>query len=685
MRSTITIRRSLLASVLTLNLVSLGLLLLLMYIGSHYVVTYLATSLINETQAKIQLQVNSLFGSVSNELVRLQNWVRLGLVDMDQPDELNHLLEATFTQQDQIASVMIANPQGREHMLLRQANGWQMRRTTGRTLDGRYTVRRWDDTTRQAAQTFEEKIDYDPRTRPWYQGAMERRKQVIGDMRVPDGAAFVHWTAPYRFYTTQLPGVTASITTTDPDGNVYVIAIDLTLQDISRYTTQMHVGTRGMVLVLAGRDDETEAKLSVIGLPNDDRFMDANKRSQYLLKTPRDLKLQVVTDASKAFEQRVKNTSNSLRFTSASEAWWGSGNLKRFDEKLHIVVTILVPESDIMGEIQWVQRVVWLVFVLILTASIYHVIKLARRFSQPIECLVQDMKRVSRGVLDEPCRVKSDVREFSSLAGAHENMRQSLQSLMKLERDMQLARQIQQKTFPSQLPDIKGYQIDAWSQPADETGGDSYDVIGLKVVNNEIQICIEHPDKVLFLLADATGHGIGPALSVTQLRAMLRMSVWSNVLDINTIEHINEQLMHDLPDGRFVTAWLGSLDVQKHEMMSFSAGQAPLLHYHAKSDTFDVLDADTPPLGVMSPLPIENRNLINFECGDMFIVFSDGIYEAMQTNGEMFGMERVIQVVREHHAQGVADISQAIKQAVKSFAHGCKTIDDQTAMIIRRH
>lgn len=683
MRSTITIRRSLLTSVLTLNLVSLGLLLLLMYVGSHYVVSYLATSVINQTQAKIQLQVQSLFGSVSNELVRLQNWVRLGLVDLDQPDELNRLLDATFKQQDQIAAVMIANAQGREHMLLRQPDGWQMRRTTHATQDGQYTFWRWDQSSRDA-KISEEKLDYDPRKRPWFEGAMLRRQQIIDDVKVPDGIAFVYWTPPYRFYTTHLPGVTASITTTDPQGNVYVIAIDLTLKDISRHTTNMHVGTRGMVMVLAGLDDQLASNMSVIGLPRDSRFKNDSDRDQYLLKSPEELKLKVVDDAARAFQNRQYDATRPMRFYSGNEAWWGTGRLEKLADKLHIAVTILVPESDIMGEIQWVQRVVWAVLLIILAGSCYHVMKLARRFSQPIECLVQDMKRVSRGVLDEPCRVKSDVREFSSLAGAHENMRQSLQSLMKLERDMQLARQIQQKTFPSMLPAIKGYQVDAWSQPADETGGDSYDVIGLKVLDGDIQICTESPDKVLFLLADATGHGIGPALSVTQLRAMLRMSVWTNVLDINTIQHINEQLMRDLPEGRFVTAWLGSLDVHKHELMSFSAGQAPILFYHAANDTFDVLDADTPPLGVMSPLPIDNRNVFALKPGDMFVLFSDGIYEAMRPGGEMFGIERVQQAIREHHVQGTAAISDAIKQAVSVFSSGCKTKDDQTAIIIKR-
>ena len=81
---------------------------------------------------------------------------------------------------------------------------------------------------------------------------------------------------------------------------------------------------------------------------------------------------------------------------------------------------------------------------------------------------------------------------------------------MRLERDLQIARQIQQGTFPDALPAIGGFDLVAWSEPADETGGDTYDVIGRSA------------GSVLFLLADATGHGIGPALSVTQVRAMLR-------------------------------------------------------------------------------------------------------------------------------------------------------------------
>ena len=686
-RKPMTIRRKLLASVLVLNLLSLGSLLVLALMGSHYVASYLATSVIQQTQAKVHIQVHSLFTSVSSELVRLQNGIELGLIDLDKPDELNRLLQATFEDQTQISAVMIATQTGREHLLLRLPDKWQMRRTSNLEFDGNFTFWQWE-TASYLYQQHQEKLDYDSRTRPWYIGAMARRKQVLSQSRVADDAKLVHWTTPYHFYTTGDPGVTASITATDDKGHVYVIAIDLALSDISRYTTQMKVGTRGMVMVLSASDEQFLSDVAVIGLPRDARFMDPAKQPQYLLKRPEELSFPVVTDAILAFSQEHNSDgATPMRFMSQAEPWWGVGRHALLGGDLNVAVAILVPESDILGEIQWVFRGVFFVFVLIFVVSIYQTIRLARRFSRPIECLVQDMKRVSRGVLDEPCRVSSDVREFALLADAHEDMRQSLQSLMKLERDIQLARMIQQKTFPDVLPNFHGYDVDAWSEPADDTGGDSYDVIGLRPSDEDGGTFIiddDHPVKGLFLLADATGHGIGPALSVTQLRAMLRMSVWTKVLDIKTLEQINEQMMRDLPEGRFVTAWLGSLDIKKHELKTFSAGQGPLLHYHALTDAFELIEVDTPPLGVMSPLEVPEPKIINMQRGDLFVVFSDGVFEARSPSDEIFGLERVQAVIRKHAKKESHVITQAVKDAVIAYTHGVAAEDDQTVVLIKR-
>ena len=105
--------------------------------------------------------------------------------------------------------------------------------------------------------------------------------------------------------------------------------------------------------------------------------------------------------------------------------------------------------------------------------------------------------------------------------------RKARESLLKFECDLQVARRIQQSAYSQRLPAISGFEVDAWSEPAEETGGDTYDVIGLErdPDSGMIHLSTDDVERAVLLLADATGHGIGPALSVTQVRAMLRMAV----------------------------------------------------------------------------------------------------------------------------------------------------------------
>src|SRR5205085_10765046 len=125
-------------------------------------------------------------------------------------------------------------------------------------------------------------------------------------------------------------------------------------------------------------------------------------------------------------------------------------------------------------------------------------------------------------------------------------------------------------------------------------GGDIYDLVALTL---DPTIANGDPSVVL-LLADATGHGIGPALSVTQVRAMLRIGMRLRGELERVFSEINRQLCQDLDSGRFVTAFLGLLDPSSHSIEYHSAGQGPLLHFHAKDQSFEWLDSSMLPLGI---------------------------------------------------------------------------------------
>ncbi len=264
--------------------------------------------------------------------------------------------------------------------------------------------------------------------------------------------------------------------------------------------------------------------------------------------------------------------------------------------------------------------------------------------------------------------------------------RKTRESLMRIERDLQVARMIQRSTFPRRLPVLQGFEIDAWSEPAEQTAGDTYDVIGYQsnADRGVQQFSDEDADSAILLLADATGHGIGPALSVTQVRAMLRMAVRMQLDLVRIAVHMNEQLCADLPGGRFVTAWLGELDAAAGTLTSLSAGQAPILRYHAARDTFDVLPADTMPLGVLSPLEVSLAEPIRMSPGDIVAVISDGLLEAADPAGQQFGVERTMRVIAANRDGHPLAIRTALREAVAEFTDAAPATDDRTAIIIKR-
>ncbi len=256
----------------------------------------------------------------------------------------------------------------------------------------------------------------------------------------------------------------------------------------------------------------------------------------------------------------------------------------------------------------------------------------------------------------------------------------------KLERDLHIARSIQRQTFPSSMPDILGYDIAAWSDPADETGGDIYDVLGLRVKDDRKVIVGIRCDveQVLLLLADATGHGIGPALTVTQLRAMVRMASRAGLELVENIRQINRQLVQDLPDGRFITAWFGLLAADNTTLLSFSTGQAPLIHYHSADHTVTQLSSDTFPLGICEELPDQIGVSVTMKPGDLFVVLSDGFYEAMNSSGRLFGVDAVTAILRQHETVSATGIIEAIRHELQQFSAGVPASDDQTAIVIKR-
>ncbi|WP_437659338.1 SpoIIE family protein phosphatase [Sorangium sp. So ce1182] len=247
---------------------------------------------------------------------------------------------------------------------------------------------------------------------------------------------------------------------------------------------------------------------------------------------------------------------------------------------------------------------------------------------------------------------------------------------IKLEHDLTIARDIQQNILLRRLPRCPGYSLSAFSKPADDTGGDIYDVIRLD----------ERADAspVLLLLADAAGHGIGPALSVTQFRAMLRIGLRLSADMDALMHHINQQLLEDLPEDRFITAFLGILDPATHQLRYHAAGQGPLLHYRAAEGQVVWRDPSTVPLGMFKDLELPPTPPLVMAPGDLLVLLTDGFYEYQDAAGQVFGKERVGDLIHRLHARPTSDILGALLAEVRRFAGSAKQIDDLTALLVKR-
>jgi len=249
---------------------------------------------------------------------------------------------------------------------------------------------------------------------------------------------------------------------------------------------------------------------------------------------------------------------------------------------------------------------------------------------------------------------------------------ETMRATEKLDREITVARDVQLGTLPKEMPTVPGYNIGGTFSPTDQTGGDLYDFVPLS----------EH--RLFLLMGDATGHGIGPALSATQVRAMLRVALRLGADLDDIFVHINDQLVEDLPDDRFVTGFFGLLDAEKHHVQFHSGGQGPIMHFHAATGEYDWHPASTYPLGYMNQTQLGPATELIMQPGDILGLISDGIYEYENASGEQFGEERLASVVSAHGAGDMPALVKEILKATREHGGPVPQADDITIVLVHR-
>lgn len=413
-RRVISIRWSLLRNLLLLVAVLSGSILTVTFLLSKETVRWLSRDLVHRTADRTEAELRRFFEPVTTQLRVARDWAQGNVLRCSEVSCLNQILSPVMRRVPQISSVNTGDPDGNGVLLLRDADGWRNREVHRGEWGARVRWTKFDpDMT--PVRTWTEDLDYDPRTRPWYWGAM-------GSSAGPgEEGGGVHWTEPYTFRTTKDPGITASVRTWKSDGTPFVLACDVLLKDVSRFTTVLDVSPRGIAFVVA-EDDR------LVGLPRDDRWKDEAAFKDAILKGADEVGIPAVAKTVRLGHARVPGDATSFDFECDGEEWWGELRAFQLEGGPLLHIGVAVPESDFLGDLERQRTVILLLTATALIGAIILSILLARRYSRPLEELAAQSERISD--LDmEPVRLTpSSLAEVSRLHDAQERMRSALDS-----------------------------------------------------------------------------------------------------------------------------------------------------------------------------------------------------------------------------------------------------------------
>jgi len=245
----------------------------------------------------------------------------------------------------------------------------------------------------------------------------------------------------------------------------------------------------------------------------------------------------------------------------------------------------------------------------------------------------------------------------------------------RMQQSLSLAREVQQNLLPHKSPRIKWLDIAGKSIYCDETGGDYFDYITSDRSDNK---------QIGVAIGDVAGHGVSSALLMATVRSSLRQRSSLPGSVANIISDVNNQLVRDVEDsGQFMTMFYLNIDPITMQAQWVRAGHDPAIFYDPGTDAFEELGGSGIALGIDEDWSYKEYTKTGLKRGQIIFLSTDGIWEAFNQKGEMFGKERIYDIIRKNSSASADEIINIMLNSLESFQQGAPIEDDITLVIIK--
>lgn len=499
---------------------------------------------------------------------------------------------------------------------------------------------------------------YDPRQRPWYLDAVRAGQATWSEYAWvnEDGGEVTYGLAyPQPYYN-------------DEGKLLGVLDAEISLHDVSRFLGTLEIGQTGMAFLM---DRHGNLIANSVDTPVHDSQLNRIPASSSEHSS--------ISAAANALSEHFDSLTDFEGIFQSVVDIDGQPNLMIVSPLsehagLNWLTVTVVPEHDFLGEVYTLGRRSFYIGAAAVLTTLLLGVALASAFVRPIFQLVSHVRKIGAGNLEEQLHLDY-APEFVQLSDEINTMTEGLRDRMRMRQSLALAMEVQQSLLPSETPTLDGLDIAGHSTYCDETGGDYYDFLEVAGLSNK---------SVAIALGDVMGHGVAAAMLMATARGVLRSRCQEPGSLSDLLNHMNQMLVEDTGGERFMTMLLLTIDVERREIRWSSAGHdAPIVFDTEHSEFAEYEFEGSLPLGLFDEGGYEEYSNTDIHSGQIYIISTDGLWEAQNEKMEFFGKERVYDLLRRHADCTAEEISQRIRADLAEFQGLSSPDDDVTFVIVK--